>query len=555
MGEQHRHIDELRRASGPLENTVIDDFVSGRLSRRQFLRRGSIVGLSIPALSAIVAACGGANSSSSTSTGSGGTGGKAGATLKIGGVVPAAAINPITIADEGGLTMLCQTGEYLCFDDPQTFLVKPMLATRWTPNSDGSVWVFDIRQNVMYNDGSGPMTVDDVVWSFQQQCDPKSKSNALSVFTGLLTPDGVKKLSDTQVQFTLAGPNGNFPWLISSDNYNMIVVPKGTDFSKWEQTFIGTGPFKLVNYQAKVGANFVPNPHWWGGKVLPAKLEFVFYETQAPQVTALQSGDVDVLVQLAYQGAQSLFNNPGFNIIVQHSSQHRELSMRCDQAPFTDKRVRQAVALTLNRPQVVNALFSSYGQVGNDSPFAPIFPSTDKSVPQRVQDIAKAKQLLAAAGHPNGIKATLYTEEYQEIPQYAQIIKQAAAAAGIDIALKIVPQNTYYSDYWLTGQMSLVDYGHRGVPNVFLGAPLESTGTWNAAHFKDPTYDGLVKQYTAAVGVSAQQAVAGQIERLLLDETPLVIAYFFDGLSATKKNVGGVVTNAVGQIFLSQAYS
>jgi peptide/nickel transport system substrate-binding protein len=557
MDENQRYIDSVRRSAGPLESQVIDDFVSGRVSRRDFLRRGSIVGISIPVLSAIAAACGGANSTSSN-TGSNTTpsgGGKAGATLKIAGVVPAAQINPITVADEGGLTMLCQTGEFLCFDNPSTFLVEPMLATKWTPNADGSVWVFDLRPNVMYNDGSGPMTADDVVYSFQQQCDPKGKSNALSVFTGLLVPDGVKKLSDTQVQFHLEAPNGNFPWLISSDNYNMIIVPKGTDFSKWVNTFIGTGPFKLVNYTAKVGATFVPNPHWWGGKVLPAKVEHVFYETQPPQITALESGDVDVVNLIVYQGAQSLFNNGGYNILVNRSSQHRELSMRCDKPPFTDKRVRQAVALTLNRPEIVNALFSSYGQVGNDSPFAPIFPSTDKSVPQRVQDVAKAKQLLAAAGHPNGISATLYTEIYQEIPSYAQIIKQAAAAAGIDITLKIVPQGTYYSDYWLSGEMSLVDYGHRGVPNVFLEAPLESNGSWNAAHFKDPTYDRLVKQYVAAVGISSQQQIAGQIERLLLDETPLVIAYFFDGLSATKKSVGGVITTAMGQIFLHGAYA
>jgi len=556
MDENQRYIDSVRRSAGPLESRVIDDFVSGRLSRRDFLRRGSIVGISIPVLSAIAAACGGANSSSNTgSTTTPTGGGKAGATLKIAGVVPTAAINPLTVEDEGGLTMLCQTGEFLCFDNPSTFLVEPMLATKWTPNSDGSVWVFDLRPNVMYNDGSGPMTADDVVYSFQQQCNPKGKSNALSTFTGILVPSGVKKLSDTQVQFTLEAPNGNFPWIISSDNYNMIIVPKGTDFTKWQSTFIGTGPFKLVSYQAKVGATFVRNPHWWGGQVLPAKVEHIFYETQTPQINALQSGDVDVVNLIVYQGAQSLFNNPSFNILVNHSSQHRELSMRCDKPPFTDPRVRQAVALTLNRPQIVNALFSTYGQVGNDSPFAPIFPSTNKTVPQRTQNIAKAKQLLAAAGHPNGFSAPLYTEEYQEIPQYAQIIKQSASAAGINIDLHVVQQGTYYNDYWLTGEMSLVDYGHRGVPNVFLEAPLESTGPWNAAHFKNPTYDKLVRQYVAAVGLSEQQQIAGQIEQLLLNETPLVIAYFFDGLSATKKNVGGVLTTAMGQIFLHGAYA
>ena len=100
------------------------------------------------------------------------------------------------------------------------------------------------------------------------------------------------------------------------------------------------------------------------------------------------------------QGAQGLLNNPSYTIITLKSSNHRELSMRNDQAPFTDPRVRQAVALSMDRTGMVSALLAGKGLLGNDSAFSPFYPSTDTSVPQRKQDIAKAKQLLAAAGHP-----------------------------------------------------------------------------------------------------------------------------------------------------------
>ena len=111
--------------------------------------------------------------------------------------------------------------------------------------------------------------------------------------------------------------------------------------------------------------------------------------------------------------------------------------MRCDQKPFTDPRVRQAIALSLDRPAITQALFKGYSDVGNDSPFAPVFPSTDTSVPQRAQDIAKAKSLLAAAGLPNGFTTPLVTENSLEIPQYAQIVVQQAAAIGVKINLKV----------------------------------------------------------------------------------------------------------------------
>ena len=111
------------------------------------------------------------------------------------------------------------------------------------------------------------------------------------------------------VAFHLEAPNGNFPYLVSSDNYNAIIVPKGTDFAKWDKTFIGTGPFKLQSYSQNVGANFVANPDYWGGAPNLDSTAFTFYASQQPQILALQGGQVDVIVQFVVQGAQSLLNN------------------------------------------------------------------------------------------------------------------------------------------------------------------------------------------------------------------------------------------------------
>ena len=558
MHRDPRKLDELRQGRNEIENHVIDEFVSGYISRREFFRRGSIIGLSIPVLGAIASACGGANSSPSSAASSSSGTARPGARLKIASVVPTGAIDPLSIADEGGLTMLQQSAENLVFNNPHTNILEPVLATKWTSNSTGDVWTFTLRDGVTFNNGQ-PMTADDVVYSFQAQTNPNVYVNAASAFTGVLTNDGVEKVDDTTVAFHLKGPNGNFPYLISSDNYNMVIVPKGTDFTKWEKTFVGTGPFVIKSYQPQVQATFDPNPNYWGGKVLPAGLQFIFYQTQQPQILALQAGNVDIVNLIVPQGAEAVFNNPAYSLLVTKSSQHRELSMRCDQAPWNDKRVRQAMALSLNRPGIIAALFKQYAQLGNDNPFAPIFKSTDTSVPQRVQDTAKAKQLLSDAGHPNGFTTDLYAEVYQEISQYAQIIKQAGAEIGITINLHVESQKRYYGDAvygksdWLDGQMSLVDYGHRGVPNVFLGAPLMSNGNWNAAHFNDPTYDNLAQQYVAALDLSSQRQYSGQIERLLLDETPLILAFWFDAISVTKKNVAGVVTTGMGQIYLNRA--
>ncbi|MFZ0385950.1 MAG: ABC transporter substrate-binding protein, partial [Solirubrobacteraceae bacterium] len=253
-------------------------------------------------------------------------------------------------------------------------------------------------------------------------------------------------------------------------------------------------------------------------------------------------------------------NSSNYTIIKLNSSSHRELSMRNDMAPFTDPRVRQAIALTLDRPSMVRALLDGYGEVGNDSPFAPVFPSTDSAVSQRAQDLPQAKQLLTAAGHPNGFTAHLFTEQDQEMAGLAQVIKAEAAKASININLTVEPTASYYgkatygNSDWLDGQMSLVDYGGRGVPNVVLESALTSHGPWNAARFKNPRYDALVKQYVASVDLQTQKQIAGKIETLLLAETPIIVPYFLDELTATTTNVHGVSPTATAQLFLGQAY-
>ncbi|MGH3253173.1 MAG: ABC transporter substrate-binding protein, partial [Trebonia sp.] len=466
------------------------------------------------------------------------------------------------VADQGGLDMLAQTGEYLTFSD-QSLTLHPVLATSWKANSTASVWTFKIRQGVKFHNGH-PLTADDVVYTYKLQTNPKSGGNALSAFGGVLLPSGVVKVDDYTVAFHLLAPNGNFPYLTSSDNYNMIILPSGYDPAKWQGTFLGTGPFLFKSYTPKVGAAFTANPSYWGTKALPAATRFTFYDTQTPGILALTAGTIDVLGQFAVSGGQQLLTG-GYKVIKLKSSAHRELSMRCDTGPFTDPRVRRAIALTLDRQAIVTALFKGYADLGNDSPFAPVYPSTNTSVAQRAVNVSQAKSLLAAAGHSAGFSTQLITENFLEIPQFAQIVAQATAPLGVKINLKVESSTAYYgkatfgNSDWLDAPMSLVDYGHRSVPNVFLTAPLETTnakngtGPWNAAHFANAQYDKLAAQYIAAIDLSTQRSLAGKIETLLLDQTPVIFPYFYNYLTATAQNVSGAYPTAIGHLFLYNA--
>ncbi len=546
-----KSLDRLRREASDLENHVVDEFLAGRLDRRGLLREGSRFGLALPLIGGLLGTANPFGASRALAQA-----GQRDATIRVASPIPAGAVEPVSTATAGGLVMLMQTGEFLVFDQPDLIL-RPMLALSWKPNDDGTVWTFALRPGVKFHNGH-VLNADDVVATMDRLANPKNGSNALSAFRGVLSVGGTRKVDDLTVEFHLDAPNGNFPYIVSSDNYNAVILP--SDYAgDFEKTFIGTGPFKLDKYTAKVGASFVRNPDYWGSKALPARTEFTFFADQQPQILALQGGQVDIIMQVVVQGAQGLLNDPDVKLIKIRSAAHRQLHMRNDNPKFADKRVRQAIAMTLDRPALVAGLFRGLAEPGNDSPFAPVYPSTDKAVPQRKKDLAAARALMAAAGVPNGFEATLTTERLQEIPDYAVLVQNACREIGVKLNLKIETDSAYYgkaqpgqSD-WLDSEMGITDYGHRGVPNVLLGAPMLSTGAWNAAHFKNPAYDGLVAQYIATTDLGTQRELAGKIQALLLDETPVIFAYFYDYLTATAANVGGLTVTAISQLFLANA--
>jgi peptide/nickel transport system substrate-binding protein len=550
MAINYKILDGLRRRRSEHENHLIDCLVAGRVSRREFMRHGSVLGLSLPYLASVATAIGIEVPTRRAWAGS------PGGTVRMAQIVPAAAIDPVKIADGGGVTVLSQVAETLVLS-ARNLTAEPVLAESWSPNKDGTVWTFKLRQGVKFHNGK-PMTADDVVATFDRLANPDNGSNALSVFTGMLSKGGTRKVDDHTVEFHLDVANGNFPYAVSTDNYNAVVLP--ADYAgDFEKDMNGTGPFKLEKYTPKVGASFVRNPDYWGGQVMPDRIEASFYNDYQPQILALQGGQIDVIQQVPVLQGVGLLNDPNIAIITTPSTAHQQVHMRTDLDPFKDKRVRRAIALCLDRPKIVQGLMKGKAQLGNDSPFAAAFPSTDKTVAQREKNIAEAKKLMEAAGMSKGFHTTLTTEKYLEIPDFAVLIQNAVKPIGGAIKVNVLDQGAYYGDAvygkspWLDSDMGITDYGHRGVPNVFLSAPLMSDGTWNAAHFKNGEYDKLVAGYIAALDIEAQRAAAGKIEKLLLDETPVLFVYFYDFLTATKKGVTGVQPTAMGHLLLGKA--
>jgi peptide/nickel transport system substrate-binding protein len=556
--EARRRLEEYRKEAGPIENTLIDEALGGEMDRRELIRRAGVYGVSASIVGTLLGALGEAPLAFA-----------APATAKVGGRIrvgiippPAHGLDPFTYMDQGSLETGGIAGEFLT-RATQSLTLLPELATSWSPNADATKWTFKLRPNVKFQTGQ-TMTADDVVATFKTLTgDPASQ--ALSAFKGVLSPSGVQKVDDLTVAFNLDSPTASFPYLTSSTTYQAIILPANYQPGTFEKTPQTTGAFKLTSYTPGVGAQSDRNPGWWGGHAPLDGVDVTYYTDAAAVDAALLGGSLDLIGQIQLATDRALFDNPKVQLFTAKGATHRQVCMRVDaQNPLSKWQVRQAIALTLDRPAIVKTLFKGLADIGNDSPFAPVYPSTNKTVPQRHKDIRLAKQLMAAAGYAKGFSITLTTEQVGEIPQLAQIIQRSVKAIGIKMSLNILTSTAYFAGSqtgapsgwgttpWLNAPMNITDWGHRAVPNVYLVSAFESKGVWNAAHYSNKHFDSLAKSYLGAIALKDQLRYSKQLETILLHDTPVIFPYFYYYIAAGGKNVKGYKADALGEVYLSK---
>jgi peptide/nickel transport system substrate-binding protein len=544
-------IENYRRTAGDLENELIDEYQAGTLTRKELFQRGSVIGMSLPLLGLLAGPV-------ERALGAPTAVGRRGGTIRIGAAIPDGSLEPPLLQSLGALGISHIAGEQLVFADKNAVL-RPRLATSWRPSRGGRVWTFQIRRGVRFHDGN-PMTVNDVVTTFRRLLGPDSQ--AQSSYKGVIA--SVRAVGNSAVRFDLESPNGLFPYLTGQMTYQAVILPSSyrmpedlTRPGDWTRRMNGTGPFRLRQNRGPGGLSFVANPQYWGGRPSLDAVEVQILEDQA-RVTALQSGQIDLAVQVSYEGARQL-QRAGQKVLPIRTANHRYLNMNVTKEPFNDVRVRRAIALALNRPAIARGLWGPYAEVGNDSPMWPGYPYTAKNVPQRRQDLQRARALLRQAGKEN-LRLTLTCYRSFEMPDYAQRVAQALRQIGIDCDVRVFTSAQYFDGVsfgasgklapWLDTDFGIVDYGGRPVPLTYLNAALKSGGVWNAARYRSRTFDRMLANFIAAPDLAGQRRWSRQIQLQLLKDTPAIYAYFYNFIAATSPRVRGYVPGGMADINL-----
>ncbi len=572
-----RSLRHYRSEVGQLENELIDAYEAGALSRRTFLVRGSVLGLSVATMGGILSACGddddddadGGTAAPGTTAGGGdapaATDAPAAGEIQQGGIMriaaqrPGSPLDPVAMDNIGSYTPVVMSLEYLAGIGEGASLA-PMLAESWSPNDDGSVWTFKIRQGVKWHSGDD-FTAEHVVGALDRL--------APSNLGAYIDPGSAVAIDASTVEVTLKTPDGQFPYQVSPYNPQAVITPPdyvaGTLF---DQSPNGTSAFKLETYDVATGATYSRFDEWWGGTAFLDGVELIFSDDNATQINSVLAGEADALIQFGVSDADALFASDEVTIDSIPGAGHRQIWFNVREGTFSGEagaKLREAVALGLDRQLLVDTVLQGRGDVGNDHPIAPVYEFFDPTTPaQRERDIERAKALLEEGG-ATGKTFTMHAPDLQEIALLAEVVQSQLTEIGMDITLNVESTSTFYSKWCAvydsetppTGcdggeEFGIVDYGNRGTPDVYL-VKAYATGEWNSAHYLSDEFNAAVAEYQSALDLDGRKAAVTKIQEIAHRDIPYVIPYFYNTLTAYRNNVTGVRHTGLGHYYIGQA--
>jgi peptide/nickel transport system substrate-binding protein len=511
----------------------------GRFSRSDFLKGAAgVVGLGT-----LLSACGGSSSSStSSSTTTSSSAIRKGGTLRLGyvGGGTAETLNPnlgVTPIDESRIQNLYDP---LVILNPD-FSTSPGLALEWTPNKDATEWEVKLRPGVTFHNGK-TLTAQDVIYSIQLMSKPTSA--ALPFVSGIKLNE-LKAVNSTTLRIPLTYPDAsldeNFVY------YNTWIVQDG------EKNFtnpVGTGPFKFTSFTPGQQSVFTKNPDYWvTGQPYVDTLKIVSISDNTARLNALLSGQIDAMAQLPYADAKAHQATGDIVVLAAPAPQALVFYWDVTKPPFNDNRVRTAMKLIANRPQLVSDAISGFGVVGNDI-IGKGLPFYNDSLPQRVQDIAQAKSLLKTAGHQN-LRVLLKTS--QIIPGFvesATLYAQQATAAGVTVQLQQVPADSYFNPSLL--YLKLL-FGQSQWPvfslKFFYLQALASTAPYNETHWHDPAWNALLLKAIGELDHAKAQTYWDQVQQIQYNQGGYMCwtnADYVDGASKSVRDLKAAPTGILG---------
>lgn len=442
--------------------------------------------------------------------------------------------------------------------------VVPGLARAWDVSPNGLTYTFHLRNGVKFHDGR-PFTARNVVSSFQRVLDPATKGGRgwplypvagakdyadgkAKTISGLSTPD------DSTVVITLSEPFAIFPKLLAMPVAAIVPDSPGAGFGEKP---IGTGPWKFVEWKHDDYLKFAKNESYYGGAPKADSLMARIIAEPSTAVAEFETGNVDVLYvpegetrnwEQTDEKKAMLLSAPALRMVY--------IAINTTRGPLADVRVRQALNYATDSKGILEGIVSGRGNL-SAGVVPPALPGGDSTRRGYTRDVARAKQLLAAAGHPNGIDIELWSSQTPPFPRIAQAVQANLLEAGVRVKL-IQRDASSMREAARAGQtdMALKDW-FADYPDAenFLYPLLHSANKGvggNVSFYTNARYDSIVTSSRRELDETKRVAMYVEADKLAYNDAPMIYLFFYKELYAVQPWIKAFI---VPTIFTGQRWT
>lgn len=440
------------------------------------------------------------------------------------------------------------------------FKIVPRLAESWQSSPDGKEWTFKLRKGVKFTDGT-VFNAGVVKFNIERLLDPKVKVLLRSYINQV---DKVEVIDEYTVKMILKYPHAPFLARLSSASNAMLspaaVAKYGKDIAR---NPVGTGPYKVKEWVKGDKLVLERNDGYWGPKPAIKTIIFKPVPDNNTRLAMLEAGDADIIVRVPPVEYDRLNKNDKIKVVRSNSTREIYMGMNVNNQYLKDPRVRQALNHAVNKEEIVAGILKGAGKAV-DSPLLPeMFPH--KKVGAYEFNPAKAKQLLAEAGYPNGLKLTIHhpVGRYLEDKRVVEAIQGYLKNVGIDAELKTMewaaylafvrkPADQAETQLFLMGWGPWILDGDQMLYPLFVSGEFPPGGN-NYGFYKNDQVDALLKKGTSTTAEKDRADAYGKAQELIMKDAPWIFLHSEMQIVAMKKNLDGVVVLPIEQLRLAGA--
>lgn len=423
----------------------------------------------------------------------------------------------------------------------------PAVAEKYTLSEDGTTYTFTLREGVKFHNGQ-TVTAEDVVYSINR-CAAVPEGQEKPLVAAFSAVKSVEALDEKTVAVTIAQRDLEFISYMTA-----AIIP--ADYENQDTAPVGTGPFKFVSRTPQQDFVMERFEDYWGAPVWLDKVTYKICENADALVMNLNGGSIDLCAHLTSAQASQL--NQNFQVLEGTMNLVQAIYLNNQAKPFDNQLVRQALCYAIDRQGIMDMVADGHGTAVGSS----IYPAFAKYfLPELVDkyphDVAKAKELLAQAGYPDGFDMTISVpNNYQPHMDTAEVVAEQLREAGINVTIQPVEWSTWLDTIYNGRQFQATVVGVDAA-NMTARAMLErftSDYGKNFINYNNPAYDALFQQAINAQDEATQTDLYKQMEAMLADTAANVYIQDLCDLVAMRQDLGGLKFYPIYVLDLSTVY-